>query len=128
MDSNQEALNNLISSIQEKMSSNENNIEKPEEVNNTSSGIDLSALLNTLNGSNSSSNDSKSDSDFSFDPTILFKIQKIMGAMNNNNPKKNLLLSLKPFLRKARQDKIGEYITILNVISMLESFKDKGSD
>ena len=48
--------------------------------------------------------------------------------MNNSNPQKDLLLSLKPFLRKSRQNKINEYLTILSLISLLDSFKDKGSD
>ena len=51
-----------------------------------------------------------------------------MGAMKSNTPQKDLLLSLKPFLRKSRQEKIGDYMTILSVISILESFKNKGSD
>jgi hypothetical protein len=48
--------------------------------------------------------------------------------MNTNDPKKNLLLSLKPFLRKSRQDKIGEYVTILTVLNALKIFEKKGSD
>ena len=48
--------------------------------------------------------------------------------MKSNTPQKDLLLSLKPFLRKSRQEKIGDYMTILSVISILESFKNKGSD
>ena len=55
-------------------------------------------------------------------------MQKIIGSMNNNNPKKELLLSLKPFLRKSRQDKMNDYLTILNVISALEALKNKDSD
>ena len=51
-----------------------------------------------------------------------------MSKMNSNSPQKELLLSLKPFLRKSRQDKMENYITILNVISILDSLKDKGSD
>ena len=51
-----------------------------------------------------------------------------MGALNSSSPQKDLLISLKPFLRKSRQDKMGDYLTILSVISVLESFKNKGSD
>ena len=46
----------------------------------------------------------------------------------DNNPKKNLLLSLKPFLRKSRQDKLNEYITMLTLIDAFEAFSSKGSD
>ena len=51
-----------------------------------------------------------------------------MSALNSNTPQKDLLISLKPFLRKSRQDKMGDYLTILSIISVLESFKNKGSD
>jgi hypothetical protein len=118
---NKDALNNLINSIQEKMG---NNVEN-------SDGI--SSLLNTLNTNNSSSSkeDFKSNETNPFssiDPTIILKIQKIMSAMKSNTPQKDLLISLKPFLRKSRQDKMGDYLTILSIISILESLKEKGSD
>ena len=107
-----QALNTLISSIQDKL-----NEKKSEDSPN------LSSLLNNMN--NNSSNGS---SDQSVDPNTLLKISKLMSKMNSNSPQKDLLLSLKPFLRKSRQDKMENYITILNVISMLDSLKDKGSD
>lgn len=126
---NKDALNNLINSIQEKMG---NGVENSDE-----SKPDFSSLLNTLNSNNSSSqNDSNNNNNSednnnpfnSIDPSIFLKIQKIMSAINSNTPQKDLLISLKPFLRKSRQDKMGDYLTILSVISILESFKNKGSD
>lgn len=128
---NKDALNNLINSIQEKMG---NSVENSDETK-----PDFSSLLNTLNSNNSSSqkdnenNNANTSEDNnnpfgSIDPSIFLKIQKIMSAMNSNTPQKDLLISLKPFLRKSRQDKMGDYLTILSVISILESFKNKGSD
>lgn len=111
-DEKTQALNTLISSIQDKL-----NEKKSEDSPN------LSSLLNNLNSNNN--NDKK---DQSVDPSTLLKISKIMSKMNSSSPQKNLLLSLKPFLRKSRQDKMENYITILNVISILDSLKDKGSD
>ncbi len=123
---NKDALNNLINSIQEKMG---NNVENSDEQT-----PNISSLLNTLNSNNQSSQQKESESSSngnlfdSIDPSIFLKIQQIMGAMNSNSPQKDLLISLKPFLRKSRQDKMGDYLTILSVISILESFKNKGSD
>ena len=114
----QEVLNNLIASIQEKL-----NTDKVEEKNKSEDSNNLSSLLNNLN-SNSSNNTSNS----SFDPNMMLKIQSIISRFNSSSAQKNLLLSLKPFLRKSRQDKMENYITILNVISVLESFKEKGRD
>ena len=114
----QEVLNNLISSIQEKLNSDTAEKIKSEDNNNN-----LSSLLNNLNSNTSSDN-----SDSSFDPNMILKIQSIISKLNTSSAQKNLLLSLKPFLRKSRQDKMENYITILNVISVLESFKEKGRD
>ena len=120
-----EALNNLINSIQEKMNINESS--QKEKDNNNS--FDISSILNAFNqNKEDNSNPSNDNDNFSFDPSIILKMQKIIGSMNNNNPKKELLLSLKPFLRKSRQDKMNDYLTILNVISALEALKNKDSD
>lgn len=79
------------------------------------------------NYSNENSNSSNSDN-LNIDMNTIFKMQKIIGSMNKSDPRKNLLLSLKPFLRQSRQDKINEYITILSLTSVLGIFGDKGSD
>lgn len=124
-DDSKEALNNLINSIQEKMNINESS--QKEKDNNNS--FDISSILNAFNqNKEDNSNPSNDNDNFSFDPSIILKMQKIIGSMNNNNPKKELLLSLKPFLRKSRQDKMNDYLTILNVISALEALKNKDSD
>ena len=96
----------------------------------------LSGLGNSNNNSNKKSqnnysneniNSSNSDN-LNIDMNTIFKMQKIIGSMNKSDPRKNLLLSLKPFLRQSRQDKINEYITILSLTSVLGIFGDKGSD
>ena len=130
---NKDALNNLIHSNQEKMGNNGENSDE--------ATSNISSLLNTLNSSNTSSQDNSQDHSKestdessnsnpfgSIDPSIFLKIQQIMSALNSKSPQKDFLISLKPFLRKSRQDKMGDYLTILSVISVLESFKNKGSD
>ena len=127
MDENtSEALNNLISSIKDKMNESNNNNENN---STTSSTINLNLNNDYSNSSNDTEkeNNNNNNNSSSFDPELFIKIQKIMSAMNGNNTKKNLLLSLKPFLRQTRQDKINEYINILNIISALDLFK-KGRD
>lgn len=119
-DDNKDALNNLINSIQEKMNGNESS---QKEENNGS--FDLSSILNAFN---QSKEENSNNTESSFDPSLLLKIQKIISSMNNNNPKKDLLLSLKPFLRKSRQDKLSEYITMLSIAKAIGIFNSKGSD
>ncbi|MEG1705432.1 MAG: hypothetical protein RR290_02525 [Clostridia bacterium] len=103
------------------------NNSKKEENSNKNSEFNISELLNNFNlsglfGSNNEENNS------GFDINTVMKIQKVLSSMNKEDPRKNLLLSLKPFLRKSRQDKINEYLTCLSIGTALGIFDDKGSD
>lgn len=114
---------------------NDNIYEKSAKNIDTNSGFDFSSLGDILSkfasGGGNSSNDASQDNssnDMNFDMNTMLRMQKVLGQMNRKDPRKSLLLSLKPFLRKSRQDRISEYITILNVTSALGIFGDKGSD
>lgn len=144
---NSKALSDLIQNIQAKMNSEEtNNIENQVETSNTdmtennnnNNSNNISSLLNNLdlpsilgafsNNGNNNSNTQNSNPFSGIDPSFILKAQKIMSSVTRDDPKKNLLLSLKPFLRQSRQDKINEYISMLTIINALEVFSDKGSD
>lgn len=116
-----EALDNLINSIKEKMDTN-----KESSTTNNDNNMDFSNILNNLN-SNNTKNEEKSNNS-GFDISTFLKLQKVLSAVQKDNPKKDLLLSLKPFLRKTRQDKMNDYINMLNVLSILDALKNKGSD
>lgn len=148
---NSEAISKLIESIQSKLNNeldtsnnqditqnsnlSSDNINNQKNSNkNPNSNFDLGSimgLLGNLNSNNNSSTDTSNDSSFNFsnlDPALFSKLQKIVVSLGKKDPKKDLLVSLKPFLRKSRQNKIGEYITILTIIRAFEAFNDKGSD
>jgi hypothetical protein len=115
-----------ISDILNNLSSNE----QKKETKKDNSNFNLSDVLNNFNlsgllGKNDSGNDSGSNS--GFDINTMMKIQKILSSLGKDDPRKNLLISLKPFLRKSRQDKISEYLTYLSIGSALGIFDDKGS-
>ena len=96
--------------------------------NNNNSTFNISSIIGLLGNMNNNSNTSNSFDFGNLDPDIFNKIQKIVVTLGKKDPKKDLLISLKPFLRKSRQEKIGEYITILTIIKAFEAFSDKGSD
>jgi len=111
-----------ISDILNNLNLNEQKKETKKDNNN----FNLSDVLNNFNlsgllGNNDSGNDS------GFDINTMMKIQKILSSLGKDDPRKNLLISLKPFLRKSRQDKISEYLTYLSIGSALGIFDDKGS-
>lgn len=136
-----EVISNLIQSIQSKLNSenpsstNENNTEdissydNDKETNNhNSSNFDLSSIIGLLGKMNNNNNENSGFSFDNLDPKLFNKISQIVISLGKKDPKKDLLISLKPFLRKSRQDKLGEYITILTIIKAFEAFNDKGSD
>lgn len=140
---------NLIQNIQskldntqtEKQNQNSNEISKNVNVennipteNNTNNNFDFSNILNiigNLNNTDSNTTTEKNTNEnngFNFDINTILKIQKLIQTFNKEDPKRKLILSLKPFLRKSRQDKLNEYIIILHIINAIEAFNRKGSD
>lgn len=109
---NEEELSSIMSKITNMMnntaSNDYENSKKSENQNNT---IDF--------------NSSSSNNNFNIDIETMLKIKKAMDKMNTNqnNPRTNLLLSLKPYLKPSRKDKVDQYIKLLNMENMLEIFK-----
>ena len=92
----------------------------------------LSSLINSKKEDSDSSNntDSKSSDSPSIDPATIFKSQNIMSAMNNNqnNPRANLLRSLKPYLKPSRREKVDQYIQLFNMEKVIEMMNINGGD
>lgn len=135
---NTEIISNLINNIQSKLNNESITEEHIDQTHtntdsftnsddNKNKSFDISSIFNILNNYKADNNkDGFNLNDI--DPMLFSKIQKIVLNLGKQDPKKDLLNSLKPFLRKSRQDKISEYITILTLIKAFEAFKDKGSD
>ncbi len=70
-----------------------------------------------------SNNKEKSNIDIE---TIL-KMKNVMEKMNQaDDPRSNLLKSLKPYLKPSRKDKVDQYITLFNMSKVMEFFKESG--
>ena len=70
------------------------------------------------------SNNSENSNNFNIDMDMIFKIKKIMDKMNDtkNDPRANLLLSLKPYLKESRKEKVEQYIKLFSVGKVMEAF------
>lgn len=134
---NSAALFDLIQNIQSKLnteqtkeSSTSENITENINTNTSNNNFDISSIISMLsNNSNNSNNTNNTNTENNFgniDINTILRLQNIFSSMNKNDPKKNLLLSLKPFLRKSRQDKINEYITMLSIGDALGIFNSRG--
>lgn len=64
------------------------------------------------------------NNDISFDIDTILKIKNIISKMNQNQdcPRNKLLLSLRPYLEKDKQEKLEQYIKIANLLSIMENF------
>lgn len=86
----------------------------------------------TANSNNNSSTfDSNSGFDFSnIDMATIMKIKNIMSKVNSNkdDPKSNLLTSLKPYLRDSKKEKLDKYMKFMNLTSVIEVFNNIGGD
>lgn len=75
------------------------------------------------NQNNSDNTDSFNNIDFE----TIMKLKSIMDNMNNlNNQDSRLLHSLKPYLRKSRQERLDQYINILKLSHVSKLFNQKG--
>lgn len=81
-----------------------------------------------INNNSSNSNSSSNSSGFDFnniDPATIMKLTSALGKMNDkNDPRANLLYSLKPYLRDGKKDKLDQYVNLLNITKMADIFKD----
>ena len=100
---------------------------------NTESNIDFNNLGNILSNFTSNLNNHNNDSDSnntnSLDFETILKIKSIMESMNTkNDPRANLLYSLKPYLREERKDKLDQYANLLNVAKIADLLKNDNKE
>lgn len=65
-----------------------------------------------------------------FDMTTILKMKKIMDSMksNSDDPRANLLKSLKPYLKESRKEKVDQYIQIFGMGKVFEILGPLGGD
>lgn len=88
----------------------------------------LNNLGSMLNSNNQSNQNSSQNGNFNLDMNTIMKMKSIMENMNNkNDPRANLLYSLKPYLRDSKKDKLDQYVNLLNV-SKIADFMNKNNN
>ena len=146
-------LNNLVSQIPPEMMQNFSNLMSSNSgLNNTQqcenpssnctdkgSSNDNISNFNSNNYTNNSnincSNNSATSNninnfDFSkIDMNMMLKMKSIMENLNSSNdPRSNLLYSLKPYLRDEKKDKIDQYANLLNFAKVAEVLKSDNKE
>lgn len=87
----------------------------------------LNNFSNMMNSSNNNSNQSSSDSNnINIDMNTVLKMKSIMDNINNkNDPRANLLYSLKPYLRNSKKNKLDQYVNMLNISKIADIMNKK---
>lgn len=121
---NKGELNDVISQIPPEMIQNFSSMTN----NNNPKQVDYSNSEN-INANNTTKNSNNSFDFSNIDMNTILKMKSIMDKMNNSNdPRSNLLYSLKPYLREGRKEKIDQYANLLNIAKMTELFKDTNTN
>ena len=98
---------------------------------------EIKNVINNLSSSNSdvsskSAEDSElgSNSSPEFDINTMLKMKSIIDAMNKekNDPRANLLKSLKPYLKESRKEKVDQYIQLFNMGKVFEILNPLGGE
>ena len=83
--------------------------------------IDLNNILSSSSNEQNNNYSENNSNSFDFDINTILIMKNIMDKINNqNNPRNNLLYSLKPFLRSDKKEKLEQYIKISNILTILE--------
>ncbi len=91
-----------------------------------------SMMNNNGNSNNGNSNGNNASSGFDFssiDMNTIMKMKSVMDKMNaKDDPRTNLLRSLKPYLRDEKKEKLDQYANLMNVAKVAELFKNDGKE
>lgn len=97
------------------------------------SGLDISKILENFTGASTKSgfnapNLGSNNSGLNLDMNTIMNVSKVLNGVNQADPRRDLLTSLKPFLRETRQKNIDTYITLLGVMKAFNIFTNKDRD
>lgn len=101
---------------------------------NSKSSDNITNIISKFTSNNTNNDENANSSpnfDFSnIDMATVMKLKNIMEKMNSkkNDPKSNLLLSLKPYLKPSRKEKLDQYIQFMNITSVIETFNKAGGE
>ena len=115
----------IVSNFQ-KSNYNNNYNPNPKQTNNNQKNYNTYSQMNNRQTSSSNSNNSMPD----IDMATLMKMQSIMSKMksSDNDDMSRLLLSLKPYLRDEKKDKIDEYIKLIKMGRLTQVIESLGGD
>ncbi len=104
--------------------SKDDNSEIPKEnKDNSPNSINPETITNIMNMINNSKNSN-------IDIEMIMKMKTIMDKLNStgDDPRANLLLSLKPYLNESRRSKVDQYAKIFSMSKVMDIFNQTGGE
>ena len=105
-------------------SQDKNNI-SPDMVNNIMDMLNKNSNgnINTANNNANNDNSSNNTTSSNLDLDTILRMKSIIDKMNvKDDPRSKLLESLKPYLKESRRNKIDQYVGLMNMSKVMESF------
>ena len=119
--------NNDMSELFSKFSNmiSEGNI--PDEMKNILSSLSSNG---TISSEGDEQETKKEEGSGQIDFETIMKMKTIMEKMKSSgsDPRANLLLSLKPYLKESRKEKIDQYIKLFSMSKAIELFNNSGGE
>ena len=110
-----EDLSNLIKNVKNMVDSG--NI--PDDMKNILNNLN-NTENNPKNSSEASSDSNHANNNLNIDFDTILKMKNIIDTINSkDNPRANLLYSLKPYLRESRKSKLDQYVNLLNMTKIV---------
>lgn len=106
-----------------------NNVKKMMDNGNVPDNV--KEMLGNLNTDNTASSNNNNNNNVNIDIGTIMKMKSIVDSMNQkDDPRTNLLYSLKPYLRESRKSKLDQYVNLLNMAKIADVMKNenKGND
>lgn len=98
--------------------------------NSSNNGNSNSSNENTAkNSANSSNNQDNPFNSSGIDFETILRMKSVIDQINiKDDPRSNLLKSLKPYLKDSRKSKVDQYIQLMNMSKVMEMFSSMGGD
>ena len=121
-------ISEAISQISPEMIQNFQNMLNNNKQSDTSTGSTQNhTSINNSNSSNNFNTNNNGNNNFDFSKIDMNTMMKISSMLNNMNskddPRANLIYSLKPYLRDSKKGKVDQYANLLNITKMADLFK-----
>ncbi len=119
-----EDMSNIINQLNNMIQNNE----IPSDIRNMMNNFANSNNNSANNDIQDMSSNSEDNTSTEFDINTIMKMKKIMDSMKSSkdDPRANLLKSLKPYLKESRKEKVDQYISLFNMGKVFEMLRSIG--